>query len=266
MPLSQSKEGANFRDTIETLSRTKTSPVTVFSDFVRMAACAVACQTREDEYFETIQRYKPDEQKELCKAFTSLVNEMENRPFSDVLGEYYQDIASKSARDGRGEFFTPEPVSELMARICFSAEEVIKRGEPITVNEPTCGAGGMILQLAKQLSPIRTELEQSHVDLLRVTAQDISPLSCDMTYVNTSLWGIPTRVLLGNTLTNEITQGWKNIHWLRVGEDRRQAFVKLKILMGQKPPEDCPEPRLERKTTPQTFDYTMGEQMIFELE
>ncbi len=265
MPLPNSKEAGDFRNTIETLSRTKSSPVTVFSDLVRIAACAVACQTREDEYHEVIKRYKPGEQVKLSKAFAYLVNEMQDHPFADVLGEYYQDIASKSARDGRGEFFTPEPVSEFMARISLNVDEVIENGKPITVGEPACGAGGMILQLAKQLSPVVTGMEQSHVDLLRVTAQDISPIACDMTYVNTSLWGIPCRVLRGNTLTNEITHGWKNVHWLRVGEDWRQAIAHLETLMGQEPPEDYQEPRLEQETMPQTFDYTMGEQMMFDM-
>ena len=265
MPLSKPKEEGNFRKTIETISRTKSSVVTVFSDFVRIAACAVACQTREDEYFEVIRRYAKEEQRELANAFAYLVDEMEDHPFCDVLGEYYQIIASKASRDGRGEFFTPEAISELMARISLNAEEVIEKGNPITLGEPTCGAGGMILQVAKQLSPERTGLEESYVDLLRVTAQDISPVACDMTYINTSLWGIPARVLLGNTLTNEVTAGWKNIHWLRVGEDWRQNIAELETLMGQEPPENLPEPRLEPVSTPQTFDYTMAEQQVFDL-
>lgn len=265
MPLSKVSEAKDFRKTIETIARTKSSPVSVFSDFVRMAACAVACQTREEEYMETIKKYDKDELHALCEAFTFLIHEMEQKPFSDLLGEYYQTIASKAARDGRGEFFTPEPVSELMARILIDVESVIEKGTPIAINEPTCGSGGIILQLAKQFSPIRTNLEQSHVDLLRVTAQDISPLSCNMTYLNTSVWGIPTQVLLGNTLTNEVTQGWNNIHWIRVGEHHRQRFRQLQTLMEQSSPEDMQEPSLDREATIHTGDFHIGEQMSFDL-
>ena len=49
---------------------------------------------------------------------------------------------------------------------------------------------------------------------LRVTAIDINRTACDMTFINTTLWGIPTRVLNGNTLSNEYWAAWSNIHHL----------------------------------------------------
>jgi len=73
----------------------------------------------------------------MSKALGLLIDEMETHPYADLLGEHYQDIASKATRDNRGEFYTPPCISELMARITFRAEEVIKRGEVFTVNEPT---------------------------------------------------------------------------------------------------------------------------------
>ena len=50
---------------------------------------------------------------------------MESEPFTDLLGSYYQEINSKATRDGRGEFYTPPEISELMAKITFNAEKVI---------------------------------------------------------------------------------------------------------------------------------------------
>lgn len=81
---------------------------------------------------------------------------MEDEPFEDLLGHHYLDVASKATRDNRGEFFTPPAISELMAKISFRADDVIEKNEPITINEPACGSGGMILQIAKQLSPVAT--------------------------------------------------------------------------------------------------------------
>ena len=227
MPIKNPKENGNFRDVIETFARTKTSPVEVFSDFVRMSACALACQTREEEYLEVAKKYDSDELKEFSKALAWFVNESEGKPFSDLLGGYYEDIASKSARDTRGEFFTPEHISEFMARLCINVEKVIEDNMPVRIYEPTCGSGGIILQSAKQLAPPFTGKEKSYVDLLRFTAQDISPLACDMTYLNTTLWGIPTRVVLGNTLTNEVRRIWANVHWYRVGEHFHEWFRDL---------------------------------------
>ena len=45
----------------------------------------------------------------------------------------------------------------------------------------------MILEMARELAP-KEEGEPSHVDLLRVTASDISPTACDMSLVNFTLW------------------------------------------------------------------------------
>src|ERR1700689_5266140 len=49
---------------------------------------------------------------------------------------------------------------------------------------------------------------------LRVTAIDINRTACDMAFINTSLWGIPTRVIHGNSLSNEYWAAWSNIHYI----------------------------------------------------
>jgi methylase of polypeptide subunit release factors len=49
---------------------------------------------------------------------------------------------------------------------------------------------------------------------LRVTAIDINRTACDMAFINTTLWGIPTRILHGNSLSNEYWAAWSNIHYI----------------------------------------------------
>ncbi|MCU0750720.1 MAG: hypothetical protein MUF13_14360, partial [Akkermansiaceae bacterium] len=49
---------------------------------------------------------------------------------------------------------------------------------------------------------------------LRVTAIDISKVACDMCFINTTLWGIPTEVIHGDTLRLEFRASWRNIHWI----------------------------------------------------
>ena len=48
-----------------------------------------------------------------------------------------------------------------------------------------------------------------------------------MAYVNTTLWGIPARIIRGNTLTLKTDAEWKNLHWHRVGEDMRRKLDQL---------------------------------------
>ena len=85
----------------------------------------------------------------------------------------------------------------------------------------------MVLAVAKQFSPLVQEGDESHVDLLRITCQDINPVATDMNFINTTLWGIPAKIILGNSISFETPQKiWKNIHWHRVGEDQRQEMLQ----------------------------------------
>jgi len=217
-----------YRTILEKIAFSHSSAAIVFADFCRMAACTLAMQTREEEYLETIRPYSREQLGQFSEALALLIQEMENAPFTDCLGEYYLTIAAHSSKQARGEFFTPQVISQLMAKVTFDADGIIDRGIPITVNEPACGAGGMVLAVAELFAP-------KQVDLLRVTCQDINPVATDMTYINTTLWGIPSKVILGNSLSREVPQKvWKNIHWTRVGEDQRQQFIAMRDMVAGK--------------------------------
>jgi len=220
-----------YRTVLEQIARTKSSIVTVFADFCKISACALSAGAREDEYLETIKPYSKDELSLLCEAFALLIQEAENTSFTDILGEYYLEIAAHSSKQARGEFYTPPPVCEMMVKMAVNADEVIAAGKPITVNEPACGSGNMVLALAKQFSPLVQNGEKSHVDLLRVTCQDINPVGIDMCFINTSIWGIPAHMICGDTLRMNVNNSWKNIHWHRVGEDERQQFLQVMDLL-----------------------------------
>jgi len=217
-----------FRTVIEQIARTKSSTVGVFSDLCRVAACALAMGSREKEYLEVARNYSRDELSDLSRAMALLVQEMEAAPFTDLLGEYYLGIAPHSSKQTRGEFFTPPAISKLMARLVMDVDEVKSAGKPVTVNEPACGSGGMILALGEQFAP-------GSVDLLRVTAQDINPVAADMAYINLTLWGIPAKIVLGDTIRMTVTAEWRNLHWHRVGEEQRVKFQRLRDLVTAEP-------------------------------
>jgi len=218
-----------YRTIIERIARTKSSSLTVFADFCRIAACCLAAGSREDEYFETIKPYSKEELSEFSKALGLLIEEMESKPFTDVLGPYYLDVASHSSKQARGEFYTPPEVSKAMAMMLVDVEQVKSEGKPITVNDPACGAGGMLLALAELFAP-------DNVALLRVTLQDINPTGIDMSYINMTLWGIPATLICGDTLRMTVNKSWKNIHWHRVGEDQRQAALAMLDIIRQPSP------------------------------
>jgi hypothetical protein len=180
----------------------------VFDAFTRFAACALAVQTREAEYLEEAKRWEKPEMDLFAEAFALLVVEMENQPFEDVLGDCYMEFAlSKKGQQWHGEFHTPKPVCDLIARMTLGNVESLPAEGPITICEPACGSGAMILSFAEACPP---EIRRR----LRVTAIDINRTACDMAFVNTTLWGVPTRVIHGNTLSGEYWAAWSNIHYI----------------------------------------------------
>jgi hypothetical protein len=76
--------------------------------------------------------------------------------------------------------------------------------------------------------------------------------------VHTTLWGIPTQISQENTLSNKIDHGWNNIHWLRVGEDKRQQFFQVKRLLKR---DHLPEDPSQEKQKASQLGFTFGEQM-----
>ncbi|MEO0447038.1 MAG: N-6 DNA methylase [Verrucomicrobiota bacterium] len=191
-----------------------------------MVACCYSAGQRKEEYLSVAGHYEKEELTKMAKAMAMLVNEMEAHPFRDVLGPYCTEITAKSTVAARGEFHTPQEVAEVMARLSLNPDEVIEKGKPITVSDPCCGSGGLVLSLAKLFAP-KAEGEPSHVDLIRATLVDVNPIAADMAFINTTLWGIPAEIILGNSLQLELRAGWKNLHWARVGEDQRRETENM---------------------------------------
>jgi hypothetical protein len=87
---------------------------------------------------------------ELGRLFNIYVCAVEDMPFSDILGELFMRLDVNSVR--AGQFFTPFPIAEFMAKIMFDKEtflgQVREKGR-VTVCDPACGSGVMLLAFAK---------------------------------------------------------------------------------------------------------------------
>lgn len=197
----------DFRKVLKSLSHRHDSR-RVFDAFVRFSACALAAQTREAEYLEEVGHWDRSDLDAFAEALAALVMEMETQPFEDLIGGYYMDFAlSSKGQQWNGEFHTPKAVADLVARMTLGDIETLPGEGPITVCEPACGSGTMLLSLAQACPPaVRRRL--------RVTAIDISRTACDMAFINTTLWGIPTRVIHGDSLSLDCWAAWSNIHYI----------------------------------------------------
>ncbi|AGM24837.1 type I restriction-modification system subunit M [Spiroplasma chrysopicola] len=90
--------------------------------------------------------------KNLCKILNSIGNmklgNYQNNTI-DAFGDAYEYLmtmyASNAGKSG-GEFFTPQEVSELLARLALTGKEKVNK-----VYDPACGSGSLLLQAIKIL-------------------------------------------------------------------------------------------------------------------
>ena len=117
----------------------------------------------------------------------------------DFLGQVVVELELSSQH--MGQFFTPYDVSRMMAEMTFdTVDEIIAEQGFVTVQEPACGAGGMIIAAADVIEAKGFDIGRQ----LYVDATDISPMCFKMSYLQASLRGIPAMIRRGNTLSREM--------------------------------------------------------------
>ena len=171
------KTRKDFLDIIQKIAPAK-HRYSVFSDFVIMAATClhnriVMDQDRENEYLTIIRSYtKKEEQSAFSTLLHILIELLDEEPV-DQLGGIFMELGF--GEDLKGQFFTPNELSKLMAQITFAeCIESLKTQPFIKMSEPACGAGGMILPAVDMLikakyNPATTFFVQA-VDVDRVSA------------------------------------------------------------------------------------------------
>ena len=116
----------------------------------------------------------------------------------DYLGRYFGQM--RLDKHFHGQFFTPIHVCEFMAAVAFG--DGLPQGKPyVTVAEPACGSGAMIIGLIRHLQ------KQGMTDLggkLAILATDIDSLCVNMAYLQLGILGLSVRITHGNSLTDEV--------------------------------------------------------------
>ena len=191
----------------------------VFGDFVELSALAVAnsmeskasdvWRKREKQYLDTIGRYTPGEQKLFPEMFADLADALtyeltwNNAPV-DILGELFHELELHNKY--AGQFFTPQHICDFMGAISLGdgGGEIREHGY-ISVCEPCCGSGAMVLGFMKAM----LGKELNYCTQLLVAATDIDLKCVHMCYLQLSLYGVPAVVTHGNALTMESWSLWE---------------------------------------------------------
>lgn len=186
----------------------------VFTDFVEMAAIAIrnafdmaGRDEREARYLLLIAKYKPEDQPRFAILVQQLTAALDEHP-CDILGELYMRL--RLANEKRGQFFTPPSIANLLSTLtinpCQIRSEVARKGF-ITLSEPSCGSGAMVIAYAFNM------LEQgiNYQQHLHVTLVDVDIRAVHMAFIQLSLLHIPAIVVHGNTLTVEEFSHWPTL-------------------------------------------------------
>ena len=162
----------------------------VFDDFLEMVVCALSLGAKEDRYHEIVRNYEKPDAYLMAEAFGALVIEMDNNGegLKDGFGDFYMEYLSYGRN---GQFFTPEPICEMMARILNPA------GFGERVADCCCGSGRMLLGAARVS---RNSL---------FFGADVDHTCAMMCLINLCLNGLLGEVCWMDTLMNRFYGGWK---------------------------------------------------------
>lgn len=175
-----------------------------FSEFIRIYAAEIAwaCGNKADALMKDREAIisRIDDRRKKCymRMFDAMVYALEENPDQDFLGATYMrlGVGDKS----HGQFFTPYNIAKATAALePNTVAKLINNDGFVSINEPSCGAGGMVIAFANKLQ----KQGANHQRAIYFKAQDISELPALMCYLQCSLLGMAGHVVIGNTLMFE---------------------------------------------------------------
>ena len=190
----------------------------LISDVFECGAIAISNQVdllqrdeREERYKKIMEKYQPKERELLAEIFGmifALLSSVvyDNGRFDDYLGELF--MRCNQGNSNAGQYFTPYHVSSCMAKMSIGSEVVEKaeRNEILTVNDPCCGGGGLLIAA---LDVLKNEYNINYARNCFIEAGDIDIRCVHMTYLQLSLAGVPAIIKHQNTITRELWSVWR---------------------------------------------------------
>ena len=198
-----------FVRSMESLARDKgTRPWHIFRDFCEIAYCTIAAQSQhpdraaryEKRYMKLVERYQGGSLDTFTKMLGFVGFALGEGERKDFLGTIHEDSGFSQGKWG-GQFWTPTHVAEAMARMSMMDGDRDK--ELITVSDPCCGSGRLMLAACKVLEEDGVEV----ADRLWTDSTDLDAVCAHITYIQLSLAGIPGIVRHGDSIALK-TNDW----------------------------------------------------------
>ncbi|MCC5997757.1 MAG: N-6 DNA methylase [Thermofilum sp.] len=132
-----------------------------------------------------------------------LLSEIEVERLGDIIGYIYEELIPAEERHRMGQFYTPQPIAELIAKWCIN-------GNPsATVLGPGCGSGTFEVEAYWLLSYLKTGRRRgippgsdAHKSILKqIYALDINPFPAQLTAMNLAMKNVRAPTTEANILT-----------------------------------------------------------------
>lgn len=160
----------------------------VYIDFIKILSSCLSWGTNKDLYNNTCKKYSGKELHNISLLIIEIFNiynyALKNDTYADPLGNIYEILASRHKRSKLGQYFTPEPICDLMA-------EITKMNWEDNFMEPCAGSGRMILAAHKIAKGGN------------FVAYDIDYICAHMTAINMAIHGIKGAVFCKNYLIQD---------------------------------------------------------------
>ena len=221
----------------------------VFSDFLEMSAISISnsidpvhWEDRERRYMEIVKGYNKAEINLFPQMLAELVKSLEQcaqeKSLDDILGKTFHELELHNKY--KGQFFTPYDISRFMAEIQFAGgneKEELGQNGYISVNDPACGAGAMLVAFANAAKRNGFNYQKQ----VLFVAQDIDHTAAMMCYIQLSLLGVAAYIKIGNNFTepidpNDTTDNYwfTPIYFSDVWVTRRLVHKMDDLLKGEK--------------------------------
>lgn len=212
-------------NTLESVSqRSGVSRGKAFEDLLEACVAALAAETMEPAYFEAIKAHLEGTQGkrgvDLFPKFLAQLIEGMSEQDQDLLGDLFEGSISYGEK---GQFLTPESVSQLLANLTIDAEGNTDEKKTQIVNDPCCGTGRMLLK-AGEINPSA-----------ELVGQDIDARCVRITALNIGLRGKYGYVICGNSLTLESKFAYRIGSFYHESSNGRRRGVIRNIPLEQAP-------------------------------
>lgn len=226
---------SDFINTLKNIDQTK-SLCEVFQDFVFFSAAFFRNSVGqldslymdmniENEYIQRMKRYESPKSKNGFGELLALLIEMHSTkqlPY-DVLGSIYMEL--EIGNQHIGQYYTPSALCDVMADLALkNFPSIIEKQGFVTVSDPACGSGATLLSCVKVFIENKYRVENT----LYIEATDIDRHAALMCYVQLTLWAVPCKIYVGNSLTMEMRETWCSFMYFMKGwKSKLNSYMKI---------------------------------------